>query len=168
MSYNFLHVWILILFFLKYGKLNYAIVSIMLFDSLKFVGGWENVAVSSCVRSFWIRNTASVENVGMGTSVWPGGRAVVRLPLPVPAGIISKGSTHLNPRPTFSTLLELHIPWTDTAVPSRAQVRTDMVLYNLYAHFGFFFPNPTFGDSQGLQPYMEMSAGPQPLFPGYC
>lgn len=35
------------------------------------------MAVSSCVRSFWIMNTASVGNVGMGTSVWPGGRAVV-------------------------------------------------------------------------------------------
>lgn len=74
-SYNFPCVWILV--FLKYCKLNYAIVSITLFDSMKFLRGSEDVAVSSCVRSFWIMNTASAGECGNGNSCVAWGRAVV-------------------------------------------------------------------------------------------
>lgn len=59
--------------------------------------------------------------------------------LQAPPRVISMGSMHLNSKPTFSTLLELRNPWTGRVVPSRAQVRTDKVLYNLQAHFGIVF-----------------------------
>lgn len=154
-------------YFLKCCKLNYTIVSIMLFDSLKFVGGWEDVAVSSCVWPFWIMNTALVGNVGMGTSVWPGGRAIVlasaRAPRDNQQGKhASEPQTHFQHIPGITNSLDRH----GCSIQSPGQDRQGS-LQSLHT-FWNFFPNPTFGGFQGLQPYMEMPAGPQPLFPGYC
>lgn len=62
------------------------------------------------------------------------------LPLLRALGVISTGSRHLNPKPTLSTHLELQIPWTHMAIPSRAQVRTDQSSLQSSCKFWIFFP----------------------------
>jgi len=110
----------------------------MLFNSLKFVGGSEDVAVSSCVLSFWISTQLQQGSVGMGTTVWPGVREVVLSSSRGPRGN-QHGKHASGPQTHFQDIPGITIPWTDTAIPSRAQVRTDKAFYNLHAHFGIVF-----------------------------
>ena len=139
----------------------------MLFDSLKFVGCSEDVAVSSCVWSFWIMSRASAGDVGMGTSVWPGVRAVVLFSAGGPRGNQQgehayEPQTHLQHTPGISNFpgrygCSIQNPHQDR----QGSLQSSCTFWN-------YFPHPTFGACQGFQPYMETSAGSEPQFPSYC